>query len=377
LGHNYGDKLLIQVTKRLRNSIRVNDFIARISGDEFIVLVKGDINKNKFVEIADKIINKISEPYYLTNNKTYISCSLGIAIYPKDGHSSQKLLKHSDLAMYYAKENGKNSFCFYDAHLYENKAKKFILANALRSAISNNELYLVYQPQVDCENNQVNNMEVLLRWSSRQFGPVPVSKFIPLAEESLLILELEDFVLNTALLQVKEWNDTSDHNFCVAINISAIHFAQKDFTYQIESILEKTGFNPNFLELELTEYALMNNTSEVIEKLYYLKSMGIKISIDDFGTGYSSLSYLKKLPVDTLKIDKCFIDGIPEDQNNNAIAKAILELSVQFGLNTIAEGVETREQFEYIKQSGCNLIQGYYFYKPMTAENFGKVFNIH
>ncbi|MCU7801206.1 MAG: GGDEF domain-containing phosphodiesterase [gamma proteobacterium symbiont of Lucinoma myriamae] len=264
---------------------------------------------------TNNVIKKVSEPYSFNDTQTFISCSLGIALFPQDGETTNTLVKYSDLAMYHAKENGKNSYHFYNNSLYEKKAKKFILATALKTAIDKNELYLVYQPQVSCQDEQISSMEVLLRWNSQQFGPVPVGKFIPLAEES-----------------------------------------------------------QQMLELELTESALMTNTQESINKLIHLKSLGIKLSIDDFGTGYSSMSYLKQLPIDTLKIDKSFIDGIPDDQNNTVITKAIIELAHQFNLETIAEGVEYKHQLDFLKTTSCHYIQGYYFYKPMKADDFEKQF---
>ncbi len=376
LGHDFGDSLLIKVSSRLRECTRVDDFIARISGDEFIVILKGDLSENQIAKIANNIITSISQPYIFSDSQTFISCSLGIALYPQDGETSNTLVKYSDLAMYHAKENGKNSFHFYDSELYNKKARKFILATALKTAIKNNELYLVYQPQVGTRNGQVSSMEVLLRWNSHRFGPVPVYKFIPIAEESNQILELENFVLRTALTQVKRWNEQAGKSFRVAINISALHFRHKGFVQQIVSILSEIDFNPEFLELELTESALMTNTQESIDKLTFLKSLGLKISIDDFGTGYSSMSYLKQLPVDTLKIDKSFIDGIPDDHNNKAITKAIIELAHQFNLETVAEGVEYKHQLDFIKKAGCDIIQGYYYYKPLTAADFAKEFKL-
>jgi diguanylate cyclase (GGDEF)-like protein len=374
LGHDFGDELLIKVSSRLRDATRVDDFIARISGDEFIVIIKGDLCESKIAEIADKIITAVSQPYTFSDAQTFISCSLGIALYPHDGETTNTLVKYSDLAMYHAKENGKNAFHFYDNELYEQKAKKFILATALKTPINKNELYLVYQPQVCSQTEQISSMEVLLRWNSPRFGHVPVNKFISIAEETNQIVEVEDFVLRTALTQVKFWNEQSEKPFCIAVNISAIHFRHKKFVEQIESILSQTGFDPKQLELELTESALMKNTQESIDKLTYLKSLGLKISIDDFGTGYSSMSYLKQLPVDTLKIDKSFIDGIPDDQNNSAITRAIIVLADQFHLETIAEGVEHKHQLDFLREAGCHLIQGYYYYKPLTVDDFEKEF---
>ncbi len=376
LGHDFGDALLKKVGSRLRDCTRVDDFVARISGDEFIVILKGSLNESQIAEIANNIVKAIAQPYTFSGSQTFISCSLGISLYPHDGETSNTLIKYSDLAMYAAKESGKNSFRFYNNELYEKKAKKFILATALKTAITKNELYLVYQPQVSTKNGTISSIEVLLRWNSPKFGPVPVEKFISVAEETNQIVELEDFVLRTALTQVKFWNEQVREKFRIAVNISALHFKHKKFVDQIKSILTITNFDPRYLELELTESALMHDTQEGIDKLAYLKSFGIKISIDDFGTGYSSMSYLKQLPVDALKIDKSFIDGIPEDHNNNAITRAIIVLANQFHLETIAEGVEDEEQLKFLKEAGCHLIQGYYYYRPLTAEQFEKEFKL-
>jgi diguanylate cyclase (GGDEF)-like protein len=377
LGHDIGDKLLIEVSSRLRTCTRVDDFIARISGDEFIVIIKGVSYESELASIATNIIRSIAQPYPFFDSQAFISCSIGIAKFPDDGTNLQSLFKYADLAMYNAKENGKNSFKFYNQSLYEQKAKKFILATELKSAIERKELHLVYQPKVNANTNEVNSMEVLLRWNSHKFGPVPVFKFISLAEESKQILELEKFVLTNALTQVMEWNKKSRKPFTIGINISNIHFQQKDFVEEIEQLLEALHFNPFYLELELTESAIMKDIHESVNKLNLLKYMGIHISIDDFGTGYSSMSYLKQLPIDTLKIDKSFIDGIPDDKDNCAITQAIIMLAQQFKLKTIAEGVESLQQLEYLKQSGCHLIQGFYFYKPLSTKEFESRFIQH
>jgi len=376
LGHDFGDQVLIEAASRLRASTRVDDFIARISGDEFIIVIKQAVSETKLAKVANNIIQSISQAYSFHDTQAFLSCSIGISLYPQDGENTHTLLKYSDLAMYHAKENGKNSFQFYNQALYEVKAKKFILSTELKTAIDRNELHLVYQPQVNCQTGAISSMEVLLRWHSKKFGPVPLYKFIPLAEESNQIIKLEEFVLKTALTQVKYWNEQAKQPFRVGINISGIHFQQKNFVLDIEGILTQLNVDPAILELELTESAIMNNTRESVNKLRYLKSLGIRISIDDFGTGYSSMSYLKQLPIDTLKIDKSFINGTPDDQDNKAIIQAIIVLAKQFKLETVAEGVENEQQLEYLKQAGCDLIQGYYFYKPLFSEDFEKKFNL-
>lgn len=376
LGHDFGDMLLIEAASRLQASTRVDDFIARISGDEFTIVIKQVEGENHLASIAQNIIHTISQPYLFHETQALISCCIGIAIFPDDGENANTLLKFSDLAMYQAKENGKNAFNFYHQDLYKRKAKKFILVNELKNALQKNELYLVYQPQVHCHNETTDSMEVLLRWNNSKIGPISPAKFIPLAEETNLIIELEDFVLKTALTQVKYWNQHSKQQYTVAINISRIHFQRKDFVQKLENLLQQLSITPHMLEIELTESAVMKNTQESIDKLNYLKSLGIRFSIDDFGTGYSSMSYLKQLPIDTLKIDKSFIDGIPSDRDNKVITQAIIVLAKQFNIKTIAEGVETQQQLTFLKEIDCQMIQGYFYYKPLCAEEFELEFNI-
>ena len=376
LGHDFGDMLLIEAASRLQSSIRVDDFLARISGDEFTIIMKNVDGEKHLASIARNIIHSISQPYMFHETQALISCSIGIAIFPDDGENANTLLKFSDLAMYHAKENGKNSFNFYHQELYERKAKKFILVNELKTALNNKELYLVYQPQVHCHHETIDSMEVLLRWNNHKIGPVSPDVFIPLAEESNLIIELEDFVLKTALTQVKYWNQHSKQQYTVAINISRIHFQRKDFIQKLQKLLKQLSVDPKILEIELTESAVMKNTQESIEKLNYLKSLGIRFSVDDFGTGYSSMSYLKHLPIDTLKIDRSFIKGIPSDKDNKAITQAIIVLANQFNIKTIAEGVETKQQLTFLKEIDCQMIQGYFYYKPLSAEQFEAEFNI-
>jgi len=276
--------------------------------------------------------------------------------------------------MYQAKENGKNGYHFFNIALYEKKARRFIIENHLKSAIKNHELSLVYQPQVDLNNNQVQNMEALLRWQNKELGFVSPVDFIPIAEDSNLILELGDWILNQAITQVKNWNQQLDNPIRVAVNISGMHFKQHNFAEYIENKLNQWQVHGSLLEIELTESSIMDNTSSSIKKLAQLKALGVHTSIDDFGTGYSSMSYLKQLPIDKLKIDKSFIDALPDDQHNMAITTAIIELARQFNLLTIAEGVEEQAQRNTLKTLGCHFIQGYYYYKPLTSAQFEEKF---
>jgi|GEM_PF-2276817 len=374
LGHDTGDQLLIQVAERLKFSVRADDFVARVGGDEFAVILKAKIGRSELSSIAEKIIRSISKPYQLDKKQSYISCSIGISAFPQDGDDIHQLIKHADLSMYQAKENGKNGFHFFNISLYEKKARRFIIENELKSAIANHELHLVFQPQVNLENEQIENMEALLRWENHELGFVSPADFIPIAEDSNLILELEDWVLDQALSQVKQWAPQLPHPIRVAVNISGIHFKQSNFAQHIEAKLEQWQVDGSILEIELTESSIMDNTSTSIAKLAQLKSLGIHTSIDDFGTGYSSMSYLKQLPIDKLKIDKSFVDGIPRDQHDMAIVKAIIELAKQFDLITIAEGVEEQAQKDYLSTIGCQYIQGYFYFKPLDKNQFEQIF---
>lgn len=379
LGHDTGDQLLVQAAERLKYSVRADDFVARVGGDEFAVILKADIGRSELSSIAEKIIAAISKPYQLADKQSYISCSIGIAAYPQDGEDIHQLVKHADMSMYQAKENGKNGFHFFNIALYEKKARRFIIENALKSAIKNNELKLVYQPQIQLplksqHEGQLIGMESLLRWQNEELGFVSPAEFIPIAEDSNLILELENWVIDQVISQAKQWQNLVPHPFRIAINISGIHFKQANFATYIENKLHQHQFDGSYLEIELTESSIMDNTSTSIEKLAHLKTLGIHSSIDDFGTGYSSMSYLKQLPIDKLKIDKSFIDGIPDDPQNCAIIKAIIELAKQFNLVTVAEGVEEKVQRDYLQRISCQSIQGYFYYKPLSPQEFEDTF---
>lgn len=374
LGHDYGDLLLQEVALRLNNCVRESDFVARLGGDEFTIVLE-NIEKVEDIEhIADQIIYSISKEIDLEGTKAYVSGSIGISRYLIDSVSSNFLMQYADLAMYHAKENGKNDFVFYSADLNIEKSRAYLIETELRSAIENEELSLNYQPKVDLKTNEVQSMEALLRWNSKKLGFVSPVEFIPLAEKSSLIIELENWVIQTASLQVKTWNKICRRNFRVAINISQMHFKQKSFLEDFNTIMQNSGVNLNHLEIELTESAFLMQTEENIQKLSYLQSLGIEISIDDFGTGYSSLSYLKKLPINTIKIDKSFVDGIPEDEDDVAITKTVIDLAKRFNLKTVAEGVENKDQADLLKELGCDTVQGYHFFKPLSVEAFEQHF---
>ncbi len=374
LGHDYGDLLLQEIASRLSGCIRESDFVARLGGDEFTIVLENVEKVEDIEHIADQIIYAISKEIDLDGTKAYVSGSIGISRYLIDSDCANLLMQYADLAMYHAKENGKNDFIFYNAALNIEKSRAYLIETELRSAIENEELSLNYQPKVDLKTNTVETMEVLLRWNSKKLGFVSPAEFIPIAEKSSLIIKLESWVIQTASLQVKTWNKIAKKDYRVAINISQMHFKQKSFLEDFNTIMQNCGVNLNHLEIELTESAFLSQTEENIQKLSYLQSLGIKISIDDFGTGYSSLSYLKKLPINSIKIDKSFIDGLPNDKDDVAITKTVIDLAKRFNLKTVAEGVETKDQVDLLKELGCDTIQGYYFFKPLSVEAFEQHF---
>ncbi len=374
LGHDYGDLLLQEIASRLSGCIRESDFVARLGGDEFTIVLENVEKVEDIEHIADQIIYAISKEIDLDGTKAYVSGSIGISRYLIDSDCANLLMQYADLAMYHAKENGKNDFIFYNAALNIEKSRAYLIETELRSAIENEELSLNYQPKVDLKTNTVETMEVLLRWNSKKLGFVSPAEFIPVAEKSSLIIKLESWVIQTASLQVKTWNKIGKKDYRVAINISQMHFKQKSFLEDFNTIMQNCGVNLNHLEIELTESAFLSQTEENIQKLSYLQSLGIKISIDDFGTGYSSLSYLKKLPINSIKIDKSFIDGLPNDKDDVAITKTVIDLAKRFNLKTVAEGVETKDQVDLLKELGCDTVQGYYFFKPLSVEAFEQHF---
>ncbi len=374
LGHDYGDLLLQEISLRLNTCIRESDFVARLGGDEFTILLENMNHIEDIEHIANKVIYEVSKEIDLEGTKAYVSASIGIARYLIDTDNQNLLMQYADLAMYHAKENGKNDFVFYDARLNIERSRTYLIETQLRTAIKNHELTLHYQPKVDLKTDNVENIEALLRWHNPKLGFVSPAEFIPIAEKSSLIIELENWVIQTASLQVKSWNAMRKNSFRVAINISQIHFKQKNFLDNFNTLLQKHALNPNHLEIELTESAFLNKTEENIQKLAYLQSLGVKISLDDFGTGYSSLSYLKKLPINTIKIDKSFVDGLPKDEDDITIIKTMIDLAKRFNLTTVAEGVEEKDQADVLKELGCDEIQGYYFYKPLSCEDFEEIF---
>ena len=373
LGHAMGDRLLTNVAQKLRDFFADEDFLARLSGDEFGAIVNNCQTVTEISELLEELINQFSEPFKITDaegqaNEIFMTLSVGAAVYPNDSEDFDQLIKQSETAKNKVKENGKNHYRFYADEMNEEILQDLELEAKLRYAIDNDEFILHYQPQIDLNSDQVFGVEALIRWENEELGLVSPGKFIPLAERTGLIIPIGNWVLNQACLEAKKFHEAGFTDLKMGINLSARQFADNNLVEKISNILEKTGLDPAKLELEITESIIMKNVQESVNKLMQLKKLGVKFSIDDFGTGYSSLSYLKEFPIGTLKIDRSFVDQVPKDKNDTAIVKAIIDLAHNLNLNVIAEGVESPEHLQFLEQNGCDRIQGYYFGRPMSKD---------
>jgi diguanylate cyclase (GGDEF)-like protein len=373
LGHNVGDCLLKAVGERLTESVRRQDMIARIGGDEFTVLLSLIDDVGDTIKIAEKIVDVFKQPFKLEGHELYVSPSIGIAIYPDHGHDPETLIKRADTAMYYAKEQRKNKYQIYAEKMDSQALERLNLENGLRKALNQNDFQLYYQPKVDIRSGQIIGMETLVRWHHPELGMISPAKFIPIAEETGFIVPLGEWILRMACKQNKKWQDAGYPPLQIAVNLSARQFKQDNFIQVISDILQETELEAKWLELEITESTIMDHVDDAVLKLDKLRTMGIRMSIDDFGTGYSSLSYLKSLPIDTLKIDHSFVRDIPFHADDMAIVKSIISMANALNLHVIAEGVETEEQMLFLHENGCYEGQGYLFHKPIPAEEFEKV----
>ncbi len=369
LGHNLGDKLLIEVADRLQSTVREDDIVSRLGGDEFALLLP-ETDSEGAAHVAGKIIMETAKPFLIDGHDLNITPSIGIAMYPIDGEDFESLLQSSDTAMYRAKNTGRNSFQFYTADMHSHASRVLKLENALRRALEREELSLYYQPQFDIHGQRMIGCEALLRWRHPDLGMISPADFIPIAEESGQILTIGEWVLNTAARQHKLWQQAGWNDSVMAINLSAAQFRQANFIELVERILAETQLAPGCLELELTESIMMDDPEAAIVIIAQLHQLGIKLSIDDFGTGYSSLSYLKRFNINKLKIDQSFVRDVVHDVNSESIVIAVISLAHSLGLNTIAEGVETQEQLSFLREKGCDEIQGYLLGRPMSAEQF-------
>ena len=373
LGHSIGDSLLQAVAERLKTCIREGNTVSRLGGDEFVIVLP-DLSKAESVaQVAEKILQLGSEPYTVANYQLRLTISVGISIYPDDGTGIESLLKNADAAMYHAKEAGRDTYHFYTQEMNARSLDILHMENNLQRALRNYEFSLCYQPQVDISSGRIVGAEVLLHWQHPEKGLISPVGFIPIAEERGLIVPIGTWVLETACRQSQQWEKEGLPPVQIAVNISVHQLQHADFAYTLSRIVEETGMAAELLELELTESAVMQDAEQMIKLLGELKKMGVSLAIDDFGTGYSSLSYLKRFPMDRLKIDHSFIKDLMLSSEEEAITRAIIGMGRTLKMKTIAEGVETEEQLNFLRQEGCTEFQGFYFSKPVSAERFGQL----
>jgi diguanylate cyclase (GGDEF)-like protein len=368
-GHVIGDTLLKQVAVRLTHCLRDTDTVARLGGDEFTIMLPDVDSPQGAGEVAERILSDFAEPFSEAEQELYVSASIGISLFPRDGTAPDELVKHADTAMYSAKDSGRNNYCYFTEGLNREVREKVTMESGLRKAIERGELRLFYQPKIDLVSRRVIGAESLVRWQHPTLGLVSPSKFIPVAEESGLIVPLGEWVLNAACEQMRQWQEQG-HELQVAINVSARQFRQGNLAELVLRAMAAAHVDPRFVEIEVTESAIMNDAQSSIATLEAMKSRGISISIDDFGTGYSSLSYLKRLPLDVLKIDQSFVRDITNDHNDAAIVRAIIGLARSLGKKVIAEGVEDDNQLSFLNANGCNYGQGYLFGRPLDPTTF-------
>ncbi|SHE73515.1 EAL and GGDEF domain-containing protein [Desulforamulus putei] len=369
LGHDIGDRLLKGIANRLTRLLRKGDTIARIGGDEFAILLN-DITRHEGAStVAQKIIDTLKEPWIIGSHEFHITTSIGIALYPNDGEDVETLMKNADAAMYHAKEAGRNNFQFYTPAMNAKTLKRLELENNLRRALERDEFVVYYQPQVEIQSGKIIGMEALVRWQHPHLGMIFPGEFIPVAEDTGLIVSIGERVLRSACAQNKSWQDAGFPPLRVSVNLSARQFQQQNLVKHVAQILRETGLDPRWLELEITESLAMKDVEFTGKNLFELRKMGITIAIDDFGTGYSSLSYLKRLPIDTIKIDRSFIRDITSDPDNASIVSTIIVLAHNLKMKVIAEGVETEEQLSFLRQQQCDGMQGYLFSGPLLAKD--------
>ena len=373
LGHQTGDKLLIEVSSRLKKALRSSDTIARLSGDEFLLMLDSIENKARITSIAHKIIRTISEPYLINDVELICTCSIGIAIAPADGEDFDTLLKNTDMAMYSAKEHGRNHFRFFDDEMNSNAQEHMELIADLRKAVQDEAFELYYQPKIDLDTGRVIGAEALMRWPHPSRGMIPPNVFIPLAEASGLIIEMGSWAVNKACNDCHDWNKMGFPDVTVAVNTSPLQFKRGDIRQTVQDALSDSQLTPVNLELELTESLLIEDFVALKETLTNLKSIGVSFAIDDFGTGYSNLGYIKQFDVNSLKIDQSFVQRILDDQQDAAIVKTIIQMAANLSLNTIAEGIEDHATADLLCDMGCKQAQGFLWSKPVVEEEFRRI----
>jgi diguanylate cyclase (GGDEF)-like protein/PAS domain S-box-containing protein len=373
LGHEAGDRLIREVGLRLKGQMREDDTVARLGGDEFVVALFDIDGEETVLTAMQRIIAEMTRPFVIGDRDLYVTCSIGVSLYPKDGEDGITLLRNADTAMYRAKEQGRNGFRYYTSDMNDRAVERLHLETRLRRALERDEFSLAYLPIVDLQSGRITSVEALARWNNPVDGEVPPARFIPIAEETGLILPIGDWVLRTACAQVKAWLDAGLPPVRVAVNLSARQFGGEHLLKSISGALASSGLEPRFLELEVTESLLMQNAETVVETLRMLKAMGIGLSIDDFGIGYSSLSYLRRFPVDRLKIDKSFVQDIDADAGNALIVTAVTSLGRSLHLKIVAEGVETAAQMRFARERGCHEAQGFLLCRPRPAAEMAEL----
>jgi len=381
LGHGVGDKLLRGMAERLRGVLREGDTVARLGGDEFVVILNDQSSEEVIFRAMQRIAQEVSQPMMIDGKELYVTCSAGISLYPQDGGDVDTLLKNADAAMYRAKDAGRNNFQFFTSEMNERINERLSLENALRRALERNEFLLHYQQKIDLRSGALTGAEALVRWAHPELGLLRPERFIPLAEETGLIVKIGEWVMREACRQTRAWLDQGLNPGLVSVNLSARQFRQEGLVRSFSRILEETRIDSRHLEIELTESMVMHNVTTAIATLHGLKSLGLALSVDDFGTGYSSLAYLKDLPIDTLKIDRSFVRAIGTSEASGAgaaseegvIAQAIISLGHALHLKVIAEGVETERQVSFLRRHGCDEVQGFFYGEPQAPEDYAKL----
>jgi len=368
LGHSVGDELLRLVAVRLKKTLRETDTVARIGGDEFIILLSSVNDRNDVSNLSDKILKSLVVPFRLRDHELFISTSLGVCMSHDDSHDSEDIVKKADIAMYHAKSMGRNNVQFYNNNMDQNASRRFVISNSLRRGLEQNEFLVYYQPKLDIVTGRIVSMEALVRWDHPELGLLSPVEFIQLAEENGLIMQLGEWVLRESCIQNVKWQSEGIMDLCVAVNLSGYQLQHAEMLDTIRKVLKETGMPPDHLELEITESVIMQNADFAVSILSALSELGIKISIDDFGTGYSSLAHLKRFSVNTLKIDKSFVREVDLNSTDAAIATAIIAMGNSLNLNVIAEGVETQSQYDFLKFNNCDQVQGFLFCRPLPPE---------
>jgi len=374
LGHDIGDKILQEVTQRLQENLRDEDTLARLGGDEFTLILEDLVEAQDASMVATKILNALSDSIKIGEHTLYVSSSIGISIFPDDGETTQNLLKFADSAMYKAKDEGRNNYQFYNESMTELAFERVLMEASLRDALKNEEFLVYYQPQIDGRDDTLIGMEALVRWKHPSMGIVSPAKFIPLAESTGLIIQIDRYVMKTAMKQLSSWYQDGLNPGILAMNLAATQLYQEDFIEMFQTLMKETKCKAEWLELEVTESQIMKSPQKAIKVLQEISDLGIELAIDDFGTGYSSLAYLKRFPINKLKVDQAFVRDLPDDEEDTGIVQAVIALAKALRLRIIAEGVETEEQKKFLIKNDCPNIQGYFYSRPIEAETFKEKF---